>query len=331
MTQWVVVGTGALGMQWAQALHDSGEAVSLYVRDSESAVVRLQTTQNSQVRELSLPRCQSAKDAGADAVWLLFVKAWQLEPLLRQLQGEGLADDATLIVSHNGLGAGEAYLAQQPNWQVYDLVTTHGAWRQNRYHSVLAGLGQSWIGRRQPTECAGTKSSAGTESSASTDSSAGSASGSVSGSEPPHWLDKLAAAWPPLQWDADIEQRRWRKLAVNCAINPLATLAGGVNGVLRSEEARAQIRAICEEIANVNPMLDADELVAEVQQVIRATAGNRCSMLQDIEAQRATEIDYLNGYVCEQGQQRQVFTRVNCEVAERIRQLELKSGVRSLE
>ena len=51
MTQWVVVGTGALGMQWAQALHDSGEAVSLYVRDSESAVVRLQTTQNSQVRE----------------------------------------------------------------------------------------------------------------------------------------------------------------------------------------------------------------------------------------------------------------------------------------
>ena len=26
-----------------------------------------------------------------------------------------------LIVSHNGLGAGEAYLAQQPNWQVYDL------------------------------------------------------------------------------------------------------------------------------------------------------------------------------------------------------------------
>ena len=46
-----------------------------------------------------------------------------------------------------------------------------------------------------------------------------------------------------------LRQRRWRKLAVNCAINPLATLAGGVNGVLRSEEARAQIRAICEEIA----------------------------------------------------------------------------------
>lgn len=301
MTQWVVVGTGALGIQWAQALHDSNEAVSLYVRDCDSDVVRLTTTQNNQMREFSLPRCHHAQDAGAGAVWLLFVKAWQLEPLLRQLQSEGLPADATLVVSHNGMGAADSYIQQQAGWQVYDLVTTHGAWRQQRTHSVLAGLGQSWLGRRQVTRAS---------ASVSTDS------------EPPAWFSAFAAAWPPLDWDRDIGRRRWRKLAINCAINPLATLAGGVNGVLRSDEARAQIRAVCEEIANVNPILDADELVDDVQQVIRATAGNRCSMLQDVEAGRRTEIDFLNGFVCAQGEAQQVATRINCELAKQIRQLE---------
>ena len=229
-------------------------------------------------------------------MWLIFVKAWQLELLLSQLIDEGLPKRAQLIVSHNGMGAAEELIQHHPDWQVYDLVTTHGAWRQDRYHSILAGLGQSWLGARQPAA-------------------------------KPQWFTVLADAFPPLTWTDDITLRRWHKLAINCAINPLATLAQSSNGILRSEAARTQIRAVCAEIANLNPALDTNELEAQVHEVIRASAGNRCSMLQDVTAGRRTEIDYLNGFICRKGEEKQVSTRINCELAERIRALDKSSSM----
>lgn len=297
MTRWVVVGTGALGSHWAAALSRAGEDIQLYVRDRQQTRVEITTSVHEQISRCSLPLCQDTAAAGEDAVWLIFVKAWQLEPLLLQLIDEGLPKQAQLIVSHNGMGAADAVFQQHPDWQVYDLVTTHGAWRQDRYHSILAGLGQSWLGARQTAA-------------------------------QPQWFATLAAAFPPLTWTNDIALRRWHKLAINCAINPLATLAQSTNGVLRSETARAQIRAVCAEIANLNPELDANELEKQVHEVIRATAGNRCSMLQDIAAGRRTEIDFLNGFVCRQGEEKQVSTRINCELAKRIRALEDSSGTR---
>ncbi|MCH8501468.1 MAG: 2-dehydropantoate 2-reductase [Aliidiomarina sp.] len=295
MTRWVVVGTGALGSHWAAALSRAGEDVQLYVRDRQHKQLDITTSVHEQISHSSLPVCQTAAAAGKDAVWLVFVKAWQLEPLLLQLVDEGLPQQAQLIVSHNGMGAAEELIQEHPDWQVFDLVTTHGAWRQDRYHSILAGLGHSWLGARHAAA-------------------------------QPQWFTTLAAAFPPLTWTDDITLRRWHKLAINCAINPLATLAQSSNGVLRSDSARTKIRAVCEEIAKVNLALDANELEAQVHEVIRATAGNRCSMLQDITAGRRTEIDYLNGFICRQGVEKQIVTRTNCELADQIRVLEASAN-----
>jgi len=297
VTRWVVVGTGALGSQWATALSRAGQDVQLYVRDRQQTQIEVKTSVHDHTSTCSLAVCQDAGAAGTDAVWLIFVKAWQLEPLLLQLIDEGLPKQAQLIVSHNGMGAADELIQQHPDWQVYDLVTTHGAWRQDRYHSILAGLGQSWLGARQTAA-------------------------------QPKWFSALADAFPPLTWTEEISLRRWHKLAINCAINPLATLAQSSNGVLRCETSRAQIRAVCAEIANLNAELVAEELEAQVHEVIRATAGNRCSMLQDIEAGRRTEIDFLNGFICRQGEEKQVSTRINCELAERIRALEMSSNTK---
>jgi 2-dehydropantoate 2-reductase len=365
---WVVVGTGALGSLWAHGLQQAGAPVMVYSRHANDGLevelnimpaagptkdptaeiapqvakdpssLATNTTANTTQKSIRarFPVIHSAAAAPPGAIWLIMVKAWQLEPLLRQIFLQQRAEQAKsapmqLILSHNGMGAADTLLAEAVNAghvQVYDLVTTHGAWRQSRLSTVHAGLGESWLGLRSEqaggaehatdTVEASNASNTAMNTVSSTPQHALSRYAALAESNqkpaPPAWFHTLAQALPPLHWEANIGARRWHKLAINCVINPLATIAGDVNGVLRKNEYQPKIRAICEEIGNLNPYLDADVLVASVQQVIRATANNRCSMLQDSEAGKPTEIDYLNGFICQEGTHLHVATRVNCEL-----------------
>ncbi|MFU8784170.1 ketopantoate reductase family protein [Aliidiomarina sp.] len=375
---WVVVGTGALGSLWAHGLQQAGAPVMVYSRHASDgpevelnvvpaagAAPQAAQTPNSAAANITqksirarFPVIHSAAAAPSGAIWLIMVKAWQLEPLLRQIlqqffpeQGEEQGEEQgaeqviskgaancigkapmQLVLSHNGMGAADTMLAQAAqagHVQVYDLVTTHGAWRQSRLSTVHAGLGESWLGLRSAkatgaehaTDTAETSTAAmnsliDAERNGPQHALTRYAALAESNDKPqqPAWFHTLAQALPPLHWEANISARRWHKLAINCVINPLATIAGDVNGVLRKNEYQPKIRAICEEIGNLNPYLDADVLVASVQQVIRATANNRCSMLQDSEAGKPTEVDYLNGFICQEGTLLHVATRVNCEL-----------------
>ena len=112
--------------------------------------------------------------------------------------------------------------------------------------------------------------------------------------------DLLARAGLPAALEADMTPRVWGKLLVNAAINPVAALAGVTNGEVA---ARFTLRALAAAIAGEGeaaaqaegvrlPYARAAEAVMETA---RETAANRCSMLQDLDAGRQTEIDYLNG------------------------------------
>jgi 2-dehydropantoate 2-reductase len=106
----------------------------------------------------------------------------------------------------------------------------------------------------------------------------------------------------PVRAVDDIDQRLWRKLAVNSVINPLTALHDCRNGaVLELPGIDALLPALCAEVcaaANAEGLaLNAAQLVDDVRHVCRVTAQNRSSMLQDIAARRLTEIDFINGYV----------------------------------
>ncbi|WP_238603201.1 2-dehydropantoate 2-reductase, partial [Pseudomonas aeruginosa] len=128
--------------------------------------------------------------------------------------------------------------------------------------------------------------------------------GDPRGGAAPAWLGQLSQAGIAHSWSADILERLWRKLALNCAINPLTVLHDCRNGGLR--EHSQEVAALCDELGQLlhagGYVEAAGSLLQEVRGVIDATASNYSSMHQDVARGRRTEIGYLLGYACQHGQ-----------------------------
>jgi 2-dehydropantoate 2-reductase len=137
---------------------------------------------------------------------------------------------------------------------------------------------------------------------------------------------------------------RWSKLAINCMANPLSGLTGlgtlevrttpeiAAVGVHLGAEAIAVGRAVGHEVEPiygipVERYVDAyagrglAALLADIATVARARGGGQPSLLQDVLKGRRTEIDYLNGYVCQEGARVGVKTPFNDAVVATVRAL----------
>ncbi len=129
-------------------------------------------------------------------------------------------------------------------------------------------------------------------------------------------VDALTEAGLVPQVSTDILGALWRKAIVNSAINPLTAITGLPNGaILEVPRLRTLAHAVVSEgvevaVAN-GQSLEADQLVADLEQVASATASNTSSMLQDIQRGRPTEVGAINGELAERGRQRGVAAPLN--------------------
>ncbi|MNQ85115.1 2-dehydropantoate 2-reductase [compost metagenome] len=105
----------------------------------------------------------------------------------------------------------------------------------------------------------------------------------------------------------NMEVRIWNKLVINSVINPLTAIFRVPNGeLLSSEWTRSLMQDLYQEalsLAAAKGIQLPDELWSTILEVCQATSANHSSMLQDIEASRQTEIDYLNGRLVDMGQE----------------------------
>ncbi|GCF13420.1 2-dehydropantoate 2-reductase [Haloarcula mannanilytica] len=99
----------------------------------------------------------------------------------------------------------------------------------------------------------------------------------------------------------DMPTRLWEKLAVNAGINAVTALARVENGALVDSLADTIAADAARETAAVarkqGIALSDERAVSLVERVVRETAANHSSMLQDVSAGQQTEIDAINGYV----------------------------------
>jgi 2-dehydropantoate 2-reductase len=129
------------------------------------------------------------------------------------------------------------------------------------------------------------------------------------------WTDLLRRAGFDAQAAPHIDGLLWGKAVVNAAINPLTALWRVTNGDLLSGERRELLAALVDEAASVAGAcginLPYDDAVRRAEEVCRATAGNRSSMLQDVERGRRTEIDSINGVIVAAGRRQGVSAPLN--------------------
>jgi 2-dehydropantoate 2-reductase len=161
----------------------------------------------------------------------------------------------------------------------------------------------------------------------------------------------------PTKVTTNLWGERWSKLSVNCMANGLAGLSGLGSAEVRSREGvrRVAIHLAAEAIQvgrarghEVEPIWGiaaqrfvdaaAGRQLAEVERDMaeraKELAGGRPSLLQDVMRGRRTEVQYLNGYVSEQGRQVGVRTPFNDKVVELITRVPpgtLKPDPRNLE
>ncbi len=195
------------------------------------------------------------------------------------------------VAFQNGMGHMEKMERQLP-FPLYMAITSEGAYRREQNEIVHAGTGETWIGRWNKDN----KEKLSFEG-----------------------IDQLIVALKKsgmeIARDEFIQRRAWRKLLINCAVNPLTALYEIRNGELIAHAGiREVMRRIWDEAVGVaekegiEPVRDTWE---ELIKVCRNTSQNRSSMLQDIEKGKKTEIDYLNGYIVKRGEAFQLPVETN--------------------
>ncbi|MEN0108779.1 MAG: putative 2-dehydropantoate 2-reductase [Pseudomonas sp.] len=269
---WHVLGAGSLGTLWAARLARAGVPVTLLLRDRQRLASYRQCggltlVEQGQASLYPVP-AQSVDEQSPIRLLLLACKAYDAEAAAASV-AHRLSADAEVVLLQNGLGSQDAVAARLPRARCIAASSTEGAFRDGDFRVVFAGHGHTWLGDPQNPEA-------------------------------PAWLTDLHNAGISHEWSADILSRLWRKLALNCAINPLTVLHDCRNGGL--QEHPAEVATLCAELSELLSVCGqpaaAEHLAEEVQRVIKATAANYSSMHQDVSQGRRTEISYLIGHAC---------------------------------
>jgi 2-dehydropantoate 2-reductase len=140
--------------------------------------------------------------------------------------------------------------------------------------------------------------------------------------------DACTRAGMPTQAVADARGPQWRKLIFNAATNPLGALTRLTHGrVCERPDLRALVTRLVDEgkaVADAQAIvLDADpeELIDHAARKDVAY-DHKASMLQDVEARRATEVDFLNGGIVRFGAEHGVPTPLNAAIQALVKGLE---------
>jgi 2-dehydropantoate 2-reductase len=141
--------------------------------------------------------------------------------------------------------------------------------------------------------------------------------------------DACTRAGMPTNAVADARGPQWRKVIFNAATNPIGALTGLTHGRVCEDPALRRLVSGLVDEGKAVAAAQGIELDADPEELIDHAAkpevayGHKASMLQDVEAHRTTEIDYLNGGIVRFGEEHGVGTPLNAAIWALVKGVEL--------
>jgi 2-dehydropantoate 2-reductase len=297
----VIMGAGAMGSLFGGLLTLSGEDVWLVDIWKENIDAMrskgLKVEDRGKIEIIPVKATTEVSSAGTADVVLFFVKTYHTEKAVSDvlvLQKE----NTVFLTLQNGLGNEEAICKQVDRRKVVLGVTGQGATLLGPGHIRHAGWGKTYVGELDEkitdrvTQIAQVFRKAGIETEVSS-----------------HVHDLV-----------------WEKLLVNVGINALAALTGLKNGQLLDypETVRLMEALVSEavEVARRKEIQIDENPMNRVKAVIEATRENRCSMGQDLDYKRRTEINAINGAVVKEAERFGILVPYNQMITDLIKVIE---------
>ncbi|WP_133129304.1 ketopantoate reductase family protein [Legionella yabuuchiae] len=290
---WWVAGIGAIGTLMATMMHQSGQSVSLLLKNQAQLDgyngLHLSTNEN---QYYCMPNAKIPSNLEESSIHQLVVccKAFDIAPLIQNLK-PFLADSAMVVLIHNGLGVVEEIKAILPNLRIVVGISTIGAYaeRSFRVRAFLDGTLQLGI-----------------------------LNGHFFPAEVEHLKTTFEQTKLNTLWQNDIYPLMWKKFALNCAINIFTALYQCKNGDLlqRLDEIRRNTQEITVVLNAYGVEMTQESLFNTIIEVIQKTDGNYSSMYMDTMNGRRTELPYLNVQLIKLAQAKSIATPFSLELLE---------------
>lgn len=293
---WQIIGAGAIGCLWAANLLRDGQQVTLIAR--EKSQTQTLNYQDLQGKKTAFKCKVSTQLSNRDHPILVCVKAPQVKKALLQ-HSNSIAKHQAIILMHNGMGTAEQVAEIFPHNPIICATTANASLLNSPLNITQTGKGATYLGafNQQAKSFSDLQNT-------------------------------LNGALPNTVWCENIAQKMWLKLLINIVINPLTAIHQINNGKLAEEQFQTQIAQILTEAMSVlkaqQLLFDQNKVLITINNVIDATATNYSSMNRDIYFKRATENEYISGYLLKKAQQHHIETPLIRSLYEQIKVLECR-------
>jgi 2-dehydropantoate 2-reductase len=301
----VLGGGGAMGGLFGGYLSRAGEEVTLVdvSRPAVEAINRdglVVEEKDGSTLNIRVKATTAAAEVGPVDLIVNFVKCYHTEAAIRSAEPM-LGADTAILSLQNGWGNADRIAAVAGKSRVMVGLTYHAGTLVGPGRVRHPGIGATYVG-----EIDG-KSSARLEAAVSAFRGAG-----IETIPSPHIVEEV-----------------WKKLALNvCTLPTAALLRFAAHELNQHEGTRTLMRGLLAEVVAVASeqgiVLDEAERWQAITGLLEKAIGARASMLQDVGADRQTEIDVINGAIVAAGEKYSVPTPLNSTMVWMVKSLQAK-------
>ncbi len=275
-----IYGCGALGGRVAVKFHEAGVRVQCISRPGphlerirESGLLFREGS--GEARRVPLRVFDDPSECPPAGLVIILVKSWQNPDVAENLE-RLLAPGGFVLTLQNGLGNVEILQDHVPEDRLLAGAISYGAYRPEP--GVVVSGGDGFINFAPVLR--GVKA------------------------------DAVMNIFQEAGFNVELDDEPWRaiwgKVIVNAGVNPVAALTSSSNArILGSPFARGVMEKLCREAVAVagaaGVHFDPGEQWERLLKILELTAGNRPSMLQDIESGSRTEIEAISGEILRRG------------------------------